>query len=193
MERFFGLELTAGLLTIYKERHNPNLHHQIIGKQNGRQVILVLRRKEILTHTKTQMNLEDILLAKGSQAPRINMVQLDLADESRRVHLRQGVSGACPEIKNGRLLFHGHDAFHLCKIKESPGGVGKKRLSAQEHAHPALAEDKGWLPNTQGGQLSFVCNSSYRAPTQYFLFGGVPAFMHTFPPTHTHTVKIIIF
>lgn len=131
------------------------------------------------------MNFEDILLAKGSQAPRINMVQLDLADESRRVHLRQGVSGL-PRNEKWNAVVSWARCLPPLQDKRKSWRWRGKRLSVQEHAHPALAEDKGWLPNTQGGQLSFVCNSSYRAPTQYFLFGGVPAFMHTFPP-HTHT------
>lgn len=192
MERFFGLELTAGLLTIYKERHNPNLPHQIIGKQNGRQAILVLRRKEILTHTKTQMNFEDILLAKGSQAPRINMVQLDLADESRRVHLRQGVSGACPEMKNGMLLFHGHDAFHLCKIKESPGGGGKNGSALKSMHILLLLRTRAGFPTLRedSSRLSATPATGHPPNTSYL---GECLHSCTHSPPHTHTVKIIIF
>lgn len=99
----------------------------MVSKKGGR-AILVLRRKEILTQNKTQMNIEDILLAKGCQVPRTNIVQLDLLEESRRVYLEQVVSGTCPEMKNRKLMFNGHNAFHLCKIKESPGG-GRKKMA----------------------------------------------------------------
>lgn len=45
MERFFVLELTAGLLTIDKERHNPNLHNLIIGKQKGGTGYISIKKK----------------------------------------------------------------------------------------------------------------------------------------------------
>lgn len=123
------------------------------------------------------MNIEDILLAKGSQAPRTNIVQLDLPEESRRVYLGQGVSGTCPEMKNRKLLFNGHNAFHLCKIKESPGGGGKNGSVLKSNHIQLLLRTRAGFPTLREDSSHLSATPATGHPPNTSYFGGVSTFL----------------
>lgn len=99
----------------------------MIYAHNG--LLLALKRKEILIHTTTQTNLEDLMLGESNQSQKdkrggIPLLWGSLSSQSHRGRKENGGGHGLREWENGELAFSGYRVSVREDEKNSGDGEG---------------------------------------------------------------------